>query len=136
MRINSIACFTLLLSLFMWSCKTYKPIEKATHPSNPALSKVENIAQQLATLEEGDLISITLDNEASHDLIYLAVDRDSLSAKLQKPKISPPMKIALYRIQGVKTEQVDAGMTLVFSAIVTGLAITMVYYSLNSLTIF
>lgn len=121
----------LLLPYIFWSCQTYLPLEKVTFPSDPQNSKSENIAKQLGSLTEGDQISITMANESTQDLIFYNVANDTLNAKLQKAKISDPLKIPIGRIEKVRVEKLNWPATLIISGVLIGGGSLIMISSLN-----
>ena len=72
---------------------------------------------QLAELKDGNKISITLDNEIEHELIFRSVLEDTLSATYQKPKEEIPIQVPVDRIQEVKVEKVNWPITLLVSGV-------------------
>lgn len=131
MKLNPKASIILLLPYIIWSCQTYKPIEKVTFPSDPQLSRSENIAKQLKSLNEGDQISITMSNKSTHDLIFYNVVNDTLNAKLQKAKASAPLKIPIDRIEKVRVERVNLPLTLILSGLLIGVSTLVAVSSMN-----
>ncbi len=123
MKLNPKVGLILFLPYIFWSCQTYRPIEKVTFASNPQISKSENIAKQLGSLNAGDQISILMTNESTHYLIFYNVVNDTLNAKLQKAKISDPLKIPIDRIEKVRVERSNVPLTILFWGGLTGAAI-------------
>lgn len=119
----------LLISQLIWSCQSYKSIEKVTVPSNPNYSRVENISRQLSHLKEGDLISVTMENDVTHELIFKSISRDTLNATFLKPKTEIATKVPLGRIQEIKVERFDLVFTL---AVNVALAIA-AYFFISSM---
>lgn len=120
MRRNAVISLLLIIPLLSWSCKAYAPIEKVTLPADINYTMSENISKQLAYLEPGAMISVTLINLSSFDLVFDKVASDTLRAALQKPKTSVLFNIPVNRIREVKVEKFDLPLTLIFSTIIIG----------------
>lgn len=136
MRRKVIAGFLVLLAQIIWSCSTYKPIEKVTQPTNPKLTSSESLWRQLAYLKPGDQISIKTDNGKEFELVFKSVTKDTLFANFQKPKQAIPIKIHLDRIQQAKVEEFNLEFTLIGLAILIPASIVFLYSALNTLEFF
>lgn len=78
------------------------------------------------------MISVKLTNESSYDLIYNSVARDTLNAKLQKPKTSGPLKIPMARIKEVEVEKMNLPLTLAATAVFIGGSFLIVSHQFNN----